>query len=611
MPPAVPATGPAGHAGDRPAHSTRRFVRRVSVGLVLALLVVGIAGLVSIRFSTLRSDAVTDVVDPALGANAAAVQLATDARLAAIADEPTGLSAEQTGVSVAAQLSRLGPARSIDPELAPLLSTQATAAHGWTTSYAAFRAAPRDRAARAAEGASFGTFRGASAAVSAQLDRDRARLHAEAARLRDAARLAFGLLVLVGLVALALVGALASRFLVRPQRTLTDVVERLRAGESDARAPTDEGSAEVREIAVALNALADEVTDWRSAAAETDRLRNTSLDVARTVREELTTEAVLRAIPLVGEALLADRCWLRLTIGSAFGPVVREWAREGLDLVATDIPMAGDDPFGLAQRLWRRGEVLNLPYLTPDIDLGQRGLQGFVTTTGATSLLVVPVGAGERVLGLLGWAMTGGPRGWTADEVAWAQRVAADLGRALEHAQLYETQRGLVEQLRDLDRRRDDFLSTISHELRTPLTSILSSLDSVREGSRGPIAPELAQVLDAVGGDASRLGELIDDLLVLARIEDGSLAARQTPVDVAGIIEEAERAVRPLAEAGGVRLGRRRWPAGPHRPRRRPPPGAGRAQRAEQRGPAHPARRARRGGRPPRHPDRRAAADLR
>jgi hypothetical protein len=80
VPPAGPAGGPAGDAGSRPARSTRRFVRRVSVGLVLALLVVGIAGLVSIRFSSLRSDSVTDVVDPALGANAAAVQLATDAR---------------------------------------------------------------------------------------------------------------------------------------------------------------------------------------------------------------------------------------------------------------------------------------------------------------------------------------------------------------------------------------------------------------------------------------------------------------------------------------------------------------------------------------------------
>ena len=229
----------------------------------------------------------------------------------------------------------------------------------------------------------------------------------------------------------------------------------------------------MRDVAVALNGLADEVDTWRAAQAESDRLRRFSLDVSRTVREELHIEAVLRAVPLVGEALDADRARLRLVEEGSFGPVVGEWARDGLDLVADDIPMAGDDPYGLAERLWYRGEALNLPYLTADIDLGQRGLHGFVTTTGASSLLVVPVGAGERLLGLLGWAMTDGPRGWTAEEVSWAQRIAAESGWALEHAQLFETQRELVAQLRDLDRRKDDFLSTVSHELPTPLTSIV------------------------------------------------------------------------------------------------------------------------------------------
>ena len=275
-----------------PAQSTRRFVRRVSVAMVLAVLVVGLAGLVSIRLSTLRSGSVTDVVDPALVTNSTAWRLAADARMAASAPEPeqraTALTAEPTGAAVAAELRRMGPAVRADARLRPLVAAETVAAQTWGASYGALVADPTNQQVRDAEDQAFGDLRRTNAAVAARARPGRGpSCTRRPTELRNAARLSFGLLVLGGLVAMVLVGALAARFLVVPQRALTDVVERLRRGESWARAPTDEGSAEVREIAVALNALADEVEAWRAAQTETERLRKTSLDVSRTVREEL------------------------------------------------------------------------------------------------------------------------------------------------------------------------------------------------------------------------------------------------------------------------------------------------------------------------------------
>jgi two-component system, OmpR family, phosphate regulon sensor histidine kinase PhoR len=360
-------------------------------------------------------------------------------------------------------------------------------------------------------------------------------------------------LVLIVLTVVALVGALASRVLVAPMVELTSVVERLRRGELDARAPTDRGSAEVRSVAVQVNALADEVETWRAGQAESERLRRTFSEISRTVREELDLEAVFDVPALIGPALDADRCWLRLARGGRVEDVVRQWHREGLEPL-DDIPLPGDDPYDAALRLWSREEAMSRPDLTARLDLEPTDLQLFVAATGVRSILVVPIGAGESVLGVLTWAMVDRPRAWKPAEVAAAQRVAADLGRAIVHAGLYEQQLEIVGKLRDLDRRKDDFLSTVSHELRTPLTSIIGYLELVLDGTAGELSEPMRTMLDVVDGNAIRLRALIEDLLVLARIEDGSLHPSSDRVDVAQVIEHATETVRSQAEDGGVQL---------------------------------------------------------
>ncbi len=368
-------------------------------------------------------------------------------------------------------------------------------------------------------------------------------------------------LVLTALAILAGLGALASRVLVAPLAELTGVVERLRRGEGDARAPTDHGSAEVRSVAVQVNALADEVASWRAVQAESERLRRTFSEISRMVREELDLDAVLAAPSLVGPALGADRCWLRLARDGRLEGVTRQWARDGLDPLV-DIPLVGDDPLELAQRLWSREEALARPDLLARLEQEPQHLQLFVAATGARSLLVLPIGAGDGVLGLLTWVMTDRPRAWSPAEVAAAQRVAADLGRAVVHASLYEKQLELVGKLRDLDRRKDDFLSTVSHELRTPLTSIVGYLELVRDGAAGAVPEAMDKMLDVVDRNAVRLRALIEDLLVLARIEDGSLSASRAPVEFADVIEHAAQTVRLQAAEGGVHLSVDAGPAG-------------------------------------------------
>jgi two-component system phosphate regulon sensor histidine kinase PhoR len=561
----------------KPARSTRLFLRRLSITMLLAVLLVGVAGLTAMTLSTARSQAITDTIDPAVTANGAALQVLTDAQSGArgrlLAGAPGSSGApgwDGTSAQLDTALAAVAQADHPDHRLTKLVRAETTAAHDWVSAASALDrpgaggvpGVTGSAALRAQADQAFEAFRTANGAVADELTGARRSLESEAYHLRSAAELSLGGILLTTLIALACIGALASKVLVAPLVELTAVVERLRRGDEHARAPIDHGSAEVRSVAVQVNALADEVESWRAVEAESERLRRTFSEISRTVREELDLDAVLGVPAMAGPALGADRCWLRLARDGKLGAADRQWAREGLAPL-DDIPVAGgDDPFEVIQRLWTREEALSRPDLHARLDQEPEDLQLFVAATGARSVLVVPIGAGESALGLLCWVMVDRPRAWTGAEIAAAQRIAADLGRAVVHAQLYEQQLELVGKLRDLDRRKDDFLSTVSHELRTPLTSIVGYLELVRDGAAGEVPEKIDKFLDVVDRNATRLRSLIEDLLVLARIEDGSLKASRSPVDFAEVIGHAAETVRLQAQEGGVSLSVDPGPAG-------------------------------------------------
>ncbi|MDP9399017.1 MAG: GAF domain-containing protein [Actinomycetota bacterium] len=111
-----------------------------------------------------------------------------------------------------------------------------------------------------------------------------------------------------------------------------------------------------------------------------------------------------------------------------------------------------------------------------------------LTGGGVRACVLVPLAAGTDLYGLLTVARAQ-VHLWSEAETALVDAVARDLGRALQHGHLFEQQRLLVEQLRELDRTKTDFLSTVSHELRTPLTSISGYVELLRDEDAGRSPP--------------------------------------------------------------------------------------------------------------------------
>ncbi|MDQ1591347.1 MAG: hypothetical protein QOG71_1974 [Pyrinomonadaceae bacterium] len=102
------------------------------------------------------------------------------------------------------------------------------------------------------------------------------------------------------------------------------------------------------------------------------------------------------------------------------------------------------------------------------------------------------------------------------------------------------------------NRTKDEFLATMSHELRTPMTAILGWAQLLR--SQTLSAADYERALEIVERNAQAQKKLIDDLLDISRIITGKLRLDVRPVDVAGVVTATVDALRPTAEAKGIRL---------------------------------------------------------
>ena len=129
-------------------------------------------------------------------------------------------------------------------------------------------------------------------------------------------------------------------------------------------------------------------------------------------------------------------------------------------------------------------------------------------------------------------------------------QIAEDRSQALAEEQ------ALVARLREVDLAKSEFVAVAAHEFRTPLSAILGVLSTLRTHGNG-LDPSLREEL-LVGAEtqAQRLARLVDDLLTVARIEDGALRVDMQPVEadwlVSHAIQVSRTGDRVRADLGGV-----------------------------------------------------------
>jgi len=111
-----------------------------------------------------------------------------------------------------------------------------------------------------------------------------------------------------------------------------------------------------------------------------------------------------------------------------------------------------------------------------------------------------------------------------------------------------------VSQRLQIDRIRNEFVSTVSHELRTPLTSIRGSLGLLQSGAMGALPENAAAMVAIAYKNSGRLVRLINDILDIGTIDAGKLTLQMSIVPLAVLLQQSVEANAGFAEKCGVRF---------------------------------------------------------
>ncbi len=173
---------------------------------------------------------------------------------------------------------------------------------------------------------------------------------------------------------------------------------------------------------------------------------------------------------------------------------------------------------------------------------------------GIRSAIVVPLGARERVLGVLTLITSDSRRRYDDQDLALAMELGHRAAIAVENARLHADAVRAREEAERANRAKTDFLATMSHELRTPLNAISGYTDLLRLGIKGSLNPEQADYVARIERSGRYLLSLIQDVLSFAKLESGRVEIKVRDVPMQPLLDELTSLMLPQVAAAGLRL---------------------------------------------------------
>jgi PAS domain S-box-containing protein len=126
--------------------------------------------------------------------------------------------------------------------------------------------------------------------------------------------------------------------------------------------------------------------------------------------------------------------------------------------------------------------------------------------------------------------------------------IASQASVAIDNARLHDQHQQLIADLREADRRKDEFIATLSHELRNPLAPLRNSLHLIR------LQGNADQVHTMMERQVNHLVRLVDDLLEISRISRGSFELRKERIELSTVVHNAVETSDPLLREAGHTL---------------------------------------------------------
>ena len=206
-------------------------------------------------------------------------------------------------------------------------------------------------------------------------------------------------------------------------------------------------------------------------------------------------------------------------------------ARAALDQMFMQDPLRTNE--GMTGSVASTGEALMISTIDPEM-LRKRikpEYRRWMDRYAMYAVLIVPMRRRNQVVGTIAMFRGTPDSPYTDEDRLFAQNIADRAALALENAQLFH-------QAQEAVRLREEFLSIASHEMRTPLTTITGFTHLLnRQVSRGQLDPgRVEAITGSLLTEATRLNQLVGDLLDVSRIQQGRLDIRPERCNLSAIV---------------------------------------------------------------------------
>jgi signal transduction histidine kinase len=182
------------------------------------------------------------------------------------------------------------------------------------------------------------------------------------------------------------------------------------------------------------------------------------------------------------------------------------------------------------------GYRAGLRFPAGDGRLGRAAVDGRAGVWEDPAEAVVPLRAEGFLIGLLHERSTT-PGAIDRERLLLLGRLADQVGLVVQAARLRASQEETLQRLRELDEMKSDFVAITSHELRTPLAAIRGFINTLRRRLDELSGAETREFLEIVDQQTDRLIRLVEDLLVVSRIEAGKITFHPEPIEPGPFLE--------------------------------------------------------------------------
>lgn len=317
----------------------------------------------------------------------------------------------------------------------------------------------------------------------------------------------------------SLLGLWAARVVTRPLKALSRSAQQLDAGQPAKIDAMNAAYTEVNTLSGSLNSLIGNLQQKETAlkdlnATLENRVEQRTVELTQALERVCDNENRIKTIIETAQGAF---------IGVNFEGMITDWNSQTQKMLG-----------------WTREEILGQPFdrLMPERFRGSIGkaMQLFIST-GAASFINTNL---ERLV------LTHDGR-----ELPVEIRIGLINNNKLK---LFSVFLHDISERKQVERMKNEFISTASHELRTPLTAIYAALDMVNSGMAGELPPDARELLGIAYRSAERLVRLINDILDVEKIESHSMAYHMVVQPLLPLVDQAIRATQSYADQYQVKL---------------------------------------------------------